>query len=476
MESYKKVLKNLGILTIGQFSSKILIFLLVPLYTSILTTEEYGIYDFIYTSVNLLMPILTLNISVSSQRFLLQKDADVNSTVKVSVKFMVIGMLLASIMLIFNNMFHISDLLSSYSIYFILLFSVISINSILTEIAVGFERIKCVAVSGVISTFGTVILNVLFLLVVKLGLTGYFFATILGMGIQTIYLIYKLSIFKFLLKKEAKSKQLEKEMLRYSCPQIANSISWWINNASDRYILIFFCGVTANGIYSVAYKIPAILNMLGGILSQATGLSIVKNFDPEDKDGFFSNIYNTYGGFLVVACSFIICFIKIIAKFLFANDFFVAWKYTPILIIASLFGALSGYLGGAFSAKFAAKEFAFSTVIGAVVNVALNFILIPWLGALGAAIATMISYMVIWIIRIKKVGEYIQVKINIKRDMISYFALLLQSLIVCSEILDGLVLYIIEIILLIIQILLYFKEAKKIYVSIFNKIKGERDE
>lgn len=453
--SYKKIISNLGILTIGQFSSKILIFLLVPLYTSILTTKEYGIYDFIYTSVSLLMPILNLNISVSSQRFLLQKDADINSVVKISMKYTIISILCAAMILLINSVFGLSALLKDYALFFMFLFMVMSVNTILTEIAVGSEKIKCFAISGVISTFVTVALNILFLLDMNLGLTGYFFATILGFSVQTIYLLYKLHILNILTDRGAVSKKVEKDMLKFSCPQIANSISWWINNASDRYILIFFCGIAANGIYSVAYKIPAILNMLGGIFSQATGISIVKNFDPEDKDGIFSNTYNVYSGFLVIVCSLIICFTKLIAKLLFAKDFFVAWKYTPMLIIASLFGALAGYLGSAFSAKYAAKEISFSTMMGAVTNIALNIVLIPLLGALGAAIATMISYMIVYQFRIKKISEFVQVNINLKRDIGAYIVLLMQSIILCSDRIVGLSLFIIEILCVLINLFLY---------------------
>ena len=71
------LIKNTGILAIGSFSSKILVFLLVPIYTSVLTTGEYGDYDIIFSSISLLIPILSLNISDAVLRFPLDKDADI---------------------------------------------------------------------------------------------------------------------------------------------------------------------------------------------------------------------------------------------------------------------------------------------------------------------------------------------------------------------------------------------------------------
>lgn len=70
-------------------------------------------------------------------------------------------------------------------------------------------------------------------------------------------------------------------------------ISWWVNGLADRYVLIFFCGIASNGVYSVASKIPSILNIFQNIFSQAWMLSAVREFDAEDKNGFLPK-YLTY--------------------------------------------------------------------------------------------------------------------------------------------------------------------------------------
>ena len=97
------------------------------------------------------------------------------------------------------------------------------------------------------------------------------------------------------------------------------------------------------------------------------------------------------------------------------------------MTIAILFGALAGYLGGFFTAVRDSKEFSRSTTIGAVVNIFLNFILVPLIGPLGAAIATAVCYAVVWAIRLMRSRRYIQLRINIRRDLLAYVALGLQS-------------------------------------------------
>lgn len=70
---YKYLIKNTGILAISNFSSKLLVFFLVPIYTSVLSTAEYGTYDLAMSTVLLLYPVLTVNIVDGVMRFSMEK-------------------------------------------------------------------------------------------------------------------------------------------------------------------------------------------------------------------------------------------------------------------------------------------------------------------------------------------------------------------------------------------------------------------
>ena len=76
MGKYKYLLKNIGLVTINNFTSKILAFLLVPLYTNVLSTAEYGTYDLYTTTAFLLIPILSVDIAEALVRFLLDENVD----------------------------------------------------------------------------------------------------------------------------------------------------------------------------------------------------------------------------------------------------------------------------------------------------------------------------------------------------------------------------------------------------------------
>ena len=154
----------------------------------------------------------------------------------------------------------------------------------------------------------------------------------------------------------------------------------------------------------------------------------MQDFDSEDKNGFFSKMYALYNVSMVLICSVLIVFTKVIAKILYANDFYSAWKYVPFLLISVVFGSLSGYLGGIFAAVKDSKSFAGSTVCGAVLNIILNFLLIHFWGALGAAVATAVSYVVVWAIRLYRAMGIIKLRTNLLKDIFSYLAITTQAI------------------------------------------------
>ena len=130
----------------------------------------------------------------------------------------------------------------------------------------------------------------------------------------------------------------------------------------------------------------------------------------------------------ILPLTILIAITKIIALLLFRNDFYEAWRYVPFLLISVVFGSLSGYFGSIFSAVKASKLYAQSTVIGAVVNTFLNFILIYFIGPLGAAVATATSYFVVFLIRLKSTKSFIDLGLNLKRDFFAYAVLVIQSI------------------------------------------------
>lgn len=429
MKGKRYLAKNIAFLTIGQFGTKLLTFFLVPLYTSVLTSAEYGTYDLYSATIGLFVPVLTLNISDATTVFLLDRNVSKEGIISISLKYYFYSLLVFASLIAANVFLNFSPLFNEYPLFLFLMFAVNGLSQLLLNYARGFDRVKDVSVSGVLCSAVMIALNIIILLPLHLGLKGYYLATIAGTLFQIIYLCVSLKIFRFI-KIRKQDRTLKKQMLSYSCPMTLNSVSWWVNSVSDRYIVTARCGIVENGIYSVAYKIPSILSMFQLIFSQAWTLSAVQDFDKDDRNGFFSKMYGFYNVAMCIVCSVLIILARPIAHILYAKDFFAAWRYVPFLLVSVVFGSLSGYLGGIFAAVKDSKSFATSTVAGAVLNIVLNIILIHFIGTLGAAVATAAAYILVWTMRMYKAKKIMRLEVTIAKDCAVYLILVAQCVVV----------------------------------------------
>lgn len=404
-------------------------FFLVPLYTSVLTSAEYGTYDLYSATIGLFVPVLTLNISDVTTVFLLDRNVSKEGIISISLKYYFYSLLVFASLIAANVFLNFSPLFNEYPLFLFLMFAVNGLSQLLLNYARGFDRVKDVSVSGVLCSAVMIALNIIFLLPLHLGLKGYYLATIAGTLFQIIYLCVSLKIFRFI-KIRKQDRTLKKQMLSYSCPMTLNSVSWWVNSVSDRYIVTARCGIVENGIYSVAYKITSILSMFQLIFSQAWTLSAVQDFDKDDRNGFFSKMYGFYNVAMCIVCSVLIILARPIAHILYAKDFFAAWRYVPFLLVSVVFGSLSGYLGGIFAAVKDSKSIATSTVAGAVLNIVLNIILIHFIGTLGAAVATAAAYILVWTMRMYKAKKIMRLEVTIAKDCAVYLILVAQCVVV----------------------------------------------
>ena len=472
MNKYKYLLKNVGLLTISNFGTKILSFILIPIYTNYLTTAEYGTFDIYATTISLLTPLLTLNIIEAVMRFSLDTNSLKKDIFSIGIKHIAISIFILMVFVIINKVIGIFPILNEYWILFLLLYITDVFYSICTQFSRGLEKVKSIAISGAMNTIVLLLLNVTFLVYFKMGLKGYFLSYILSYIFPTLYLILKNNLYNYI-KVEKLDKTTSKIMKKYSIPLIFNTIGWWINNVSDRYIVTWICGVNANGVYSIAYKIPSILNVLQSIFSQAWTLSAVKEINNKKND-FYLKIYKIYNLVFVLTCSLLILLDKPIAYILFSNEFFNAWKYAPFLMISVVFGSLSGLLGGIFSAVKNSKIFANTTMYGAIINTILNVILVKVIGPLGASIATLCAYIVVWGIRLYYAKRIVNLNIDLYKDIISYVILIIQSIAIL--IIKNNIIFWIEILLIIILIILNVSDIKILIKNILNFIKRRKNE
>lgn len=425
---YKELGKNVFLFTISGFIPKILSFILVPLYTSYLSTYDYGISDLIVTTVQLLIPIFTLDIQDAVMRYSLDKNYDNKNVLSYAIHVICKGAGILLVLIAIVSFFEIEALNNEYLVFLFINYVIGSLYNTFSLFCRGINKVKVLTIGSVINSAITLSSNILLLAVFKMGLTGFLISSILGTVVAVIYIVLKGKLYQYISFKKV-PESVGKEMKRFSYPLIFSVTAWWVNNASDRYILTGLAGVAVSGIYAVAYKIPSILTMFQNIFTQAWSISAIKEFDKKDSDGFIGETYTLMNFGMIFSCSVLMILNIPIAKLLYANEFFYAWKFVPPLLLSVVFNAMALFIGSIFTAVKDTKTLSYSTIIGATVNIIFNFLLIPYFGAYGAAVATALGYGVVLIMRHIILRKYIHMKINMKRDIMGYIALLLQIMI-----------------------------------------------
>lgn len=421
---YRYLLTNTLIFTISGLLSKFISFLMVPLYTGVLTTAEYGIADMIHTTVTLLLPFLTLSIIEAAIRFCLSKDSNKEEIFSSTAFVLIFSVLL--LIAIEPIVGGISQTMRDYYGYFWLIFTTTIIAQMFFKFVKGLEKIHICAVNSIVIVVSLVISNLFFLLVLKTGLKGYLTSLIVAEFASALYLFVAARLWRYF-RISSINKKLIFEMLRYSVPFVPNAVAWWVNTASDRYIIIALCGVAANGLYSVGNKIPAMLSIVTSIFQQAWQISGIKEYDGDEYSKFYSSVYRAYVSIITIGCSVIMTMTPFLASVLFKNDFFAAWKFTPFLIIGALFSGISGILAAIF---FAAKKnglLLISTFVGAAVNIALNILFIKAIGPIGAAVSTAVSFALVWGVRYVTAQRICPFFSDLRKDILMFAMLFLQA-------------------------------------------------
>lgn len=427
----KELLSNTLLFTIANMGSKIMVFLMVPLYTSVLTTNEYGIADMVQTTATMLIPILTAMIAEAVLRFCFLKEYSSNEVVSIGIRITLWGTFCGTLLSLCFLFVPFFKELGLYVLFIPVLFASNSMMNLFHKYCRGTNRVKISAIAGLLSTFVLILLNLFFLLVLKIGVLGYLMAYALGDFAAIIYMAIKGKYFEAYTA--TRNSELKKEMLKYSIPLVPNSLSWWALSSVNRYVMLAWLGASAVGIYSATLRIPSILTVICDIFAQAWLLSALKGYGSNESKRFIRSMHNRYFALLILLTAGIILLAYPLAKILLSGEFSQYWWVTPYLFISVFFGALVGFLGSIFSSERKNTMQFVSTMIGAVVSILITVLFLNQYGVAVVAIATMVGYYVIWLIRRIAVNRYLNVGYGTLNSSLQGAILLAEAILVERE-------------------------------------------
>lgn len=404
----KQFAKNTIILSIGTFGSKMFTFFLLPLYTAVLTTEDYGNVDVLQSVIQLLVPILTLQLSAAIFRFLIDKNTFesekeiVSSAVIIVLANLVVGSL---IMMAFNAISSIQ-----YFDLFVYCFITQVIYTVAQNVIRGFGDNFLFSLAGFIQMSVAVLINLV--LILGFGFKGDSILIAQGTSqlIATCTIIIRDKLWRYISVGSFSKKQI-KSLITYSLPLIPNEISWWIANASDRFLIRFYLGSSYNGIYAAANKIPNIFVTFYSVFNTAWLESASRTAQDSDREVFYNDMISTSYRFFGCLCIGIICSMSIAFPYLIGEAYADAYPHIYILTFAIFINSMCSMYGGIFTALKQSGIIGKTTVYGAVVNILINFLMIRHFGLYAASFSTLISYMTVLIIRLMKLKKYIRLKL-----------------------------------------------------------------
>ena len=408
MSKKKELMKNTIIIFLGRVCTQLISFFLLPLYTSFLLTKEYGLVDLITTYVTLLVPIITLELEMSVFRYLIDVRKNEKETKKIlSNNFLV---LLVSLLL-FSLAYIIVTCFWHFDFRWLILFDIIicTFSGNFLQIARGLGRTVDYAISCIITGVSTILLNILFIVVLKMGAFGMIVSMALANGFGALYLFIRLKLYNKINFK-LKDTKLIKSMYKYSIPLVPNGVSWWVVNVSDRTIISIILGTAANGIYDISNKFPTIISSLLGIFNLSWSESAALHINSPDRDKFFTDVLNTVTKlFTSLGVGMIAC-MPFVFPILINHKYVEAFNYIPILIIATVFNVGICIYTGIYIAKKMTKQVASTTIIGAIINIVINLLFIKFIGIYAAAISTAVSYFAMMVYRHIDLKKYINLK------------------------------------------------------------------
>ncbi|MBQ8434911.1 MAG: lipopolysaccharide biosynthesis protein, partial [Oscillospiraceae bacterium] len=340
MNKGKELAKNTIILTVGKICTQFISFFLLPLYTSLLVPEEFGVVDLFNTYIALLVPIFNWQFENGLFRFML--DCRNNKKEQTAIFSTVIcsnviqALVYICFFLIFQNFIS-----SEYKIFLAIDVVLNIFLNTLLQFPRGLGNNMSYAIGSFISAVTTISFNVILIAGFKMGAYGMFIATVVAKIVTIIYLMLSQKVWRyFSIKKFSKSRF--KEISKYSLPLIPNQLSWWVVGASDRTIISQFINIAANGIYTVANKFSTMFITFYNIFNMSWTESVSVHLNDDDSEDFLKETINSMFKLFSSICIGIIAIMPFAFPYFIDNKYSESYQQIPILMIAVLFQVVVG--------------------------------------------------------------------------------------------------------------------------------------
>lgn len=422
-KEYQGLFNNTKLFAIGNIVSKLSQYVIIALCSYRLSDAEFGISDTIIQTCAMLVPVVSADIADGLFRFSMDKNYSREQVISNAMLINIFGTIIALAVLPIEYMF-LKNIWIAFFISILTVFELFQVS--IKEFVRGLGLTKVYMFSGFINALMQIVSCFLYVYLLNLGITGYILTIATSFVSEILYCFFKVNIFKYIRIKSI-SKRILIDLLKYSFPLAPNKIMWWIISASDRYFVLWILGASATGLYSMSAKFPALITIVLGFFFQAWQISAIEANEKEEKNAFYSKIFNLLWSTIGIITALGLVFIRFIVRIFVADSFFHSWEYAPFLLVAAAFSAIQTFFGVNYTTAKDSLGALKTTSVAAICNLALNFMLINLIGIQGATIATLLSYIIISIYRFIDTKKYVEIKLDNRFGFcLTYLTLLLE--------------------------------------------------
>lgn len=468
MNKENRLVKNVILYTIGNLGSKVLVMLIVPIYTHYMNPAEIGYYDLIVTLAGLICPVIMLSIHEGVYRWLLESGQKKDRIIRSGLFIWGSGVLLTALgFIVVNHYIEIQ--------YAFLVFAIIALQSLynlVLEITRGLKHTVSYSVSGIVYSCIFFIANIVLVCVLKKGLIGIFVSLIVAL-LGTIIFLYSIQRDLHINIERPNKNVIDKRMIKYSLQLMPNSISWWITSYADRFMIKMFLGMSMNGIYAIAAKFPSALSMITSIFYSAWQEQAILTYDDENRDEYYSKIFAQYYKALFCIILMAIPLTKVVINYTMTQEFHSASKYIGFLYLAGVFQAFSAFYGTGYLSTRQTRGAMTTTIVGAIMNVVINALFMPKYGLQIAGFSTFFSYVTVWGLRIFQTRKYF--RIYIRWGKFSAIFMLVIAMIIASIKGDGIQNILLFVGAVFVSIIINQKTIKEMIRLIYAKKSGKSE-
>lgn len=406
----KKIAKDFLIYSIGVIGSKLMTFLLLPLYTHYISNpEDYGYYDMCLTACFVLMPIVSLQLRDGAFRFLLDaKDIGDKSKIVTFVNKSLIVTSLTTIILAIGIYF-LSPF--PYLWYTLALLVIMSFYEVYAQTIRGVGNNRSFILVGLSASFWIGVLSIVFVVMMDMGVPGIFLANILARVLAVCGVELKeRMLIKYFRFSGIDCSGIGRDVLKFSMPLIPTAICWWFVGFSNRYFIKEFISMHESGIYGVASRLATVVMTIAAIFAQTWQENAIQQYSSPDRNEFFSKVFNGYIFSFIGVTVLYVFGAKAIFPYLFSANYSESMKYLYPLCVSTMLFALSSYFEIIYHCEKRTSRLLPPVLAAPIINVVLNFLLIKPLGINGVIISYAITYIAIIAYRWIDVMKYVKIK------------------------------------------------------------------